>query len=114
MRSIRFEALKRRGWWPFSLAVSSGSPSTRRSLPLWAHCWRVIFAGIMLALAAANITAQYLTSHALRTKGLSPPERYEQLILAAKFYPLDRNIREAPEGWRLYWNTYVSERMKGR
>jgi hypothetical protein len=43
---------------------------------------------------------------------ISPQERYDRLADAARWFPLDRNVRTAPEIFRAEFNKLVNDRMK--
>jgi hypothetical protein len=54
--------------------------------------------------ALLMVGAEHLAHSALTTLGLSASERYTKLIFAARAWPLDRNMRKAPEQWRAVYN----------
>jgi hypothetical protein len=74
-----------------------------------AFCWRALFAALLLASAALNVGVDMRMREILAERGTPPLVRYERMVLAAKWWPLDRNVRWAPERYREAFNALVDQ-----
>ena len=88
--------------------VSSRSHSTCQPPGFYSWLLRGILAGVVIALVVSNVLAEFYTARYLQARNLTPLDRYNLLIGASSMYPLDRNLRQAPETFRAAYNALVT------
>lgn len=93
----------------------SGLLSKIRPLRWWPSLWRGAFLASALAATAFNLIGERETWLALTLPTPSPLIRYERLVASARWYPLDRNLRWAPEEFRQMVAALVADQLsRGR
>ena len=86
-------------------APSYGGLSAALPHSRWRHWFLGIFTVSVLVLVSLNVIAELIVREAYdTTTKTSAQTRYALLVQAAKFYPLDRNIRWSAANFRNMYN----------
>ena len=90
-----------------SLRPWFGVRSRNRRQQRLRFAFRVSCVALALVLVVLHLSAERMTFLTLTGPGLSPSQRYAQLLVVTRLWPFDRNIRWEPEMYRQMVNAGV-------